>query len=262
MLRSTRTYAKLPVPALFYALVKAKLKAAGYDHAIHRDGQEEVLDMHGIALEATPDEDTGERISDAQLAAFADLAIAIDEASDGLNWNFGPAADEDITPERAREKLAALYTDAHRGPYQVVYYEKAGGETPIKIVAITGATEAGKANASWIAWAQPNNVKLLISEVMRERSARRGFSCGPLDINPPRDPVDLVDVEAAVQTAVAAALDAEPSAWSVGKAQEIARATVELLRKRQGESGIPEQTAEVVEHEGGDVDCEGDPKLH
>lgn len=54
-MRTTRTYAVLPVPSVFYDLIKAALLDAGYDHAILREGDGEVLDMHGIALAAEKD---------------------------------------------------------------------------------------------------------------------------------------------------------------------------------------------------------------
>lgn len=51
----THTYAVLEVPAVVFAAVKALLKRAEYDHAIHEasgPGDHELLDMHGIALQA------------------------------------------------------------------------------------------------------------------------------------------------------------------------------------------------------------------
>ncbi len=49
---TTHTYAILDVPPAVYAAVRALLGAAGYQHAFHddRDGQGEVIDMHGLAL--------------------------------------------------------------------------------------------------------------------------------------------------------------------------------------------------------------------
>jgi hypothetical protein len=52
MIRMTRTYAILPVSPAAYAEVRAALEAAGYQHAFHREGGEEVIDMQGIALQA------------------------------------------------------------------------------------------------------------------------------------------------------------------------------------------------------------------
>lgn len=48
MTRSTRTYAEMEVPADLYTIVREKLIAAGYEHAI--DDQTGALDMAGIAL--------------------------------------------------------------------------------------------------------------------------------------------------------------------------------------------------------------------
>lgn len=50
-MRVTYTFSTLEVSPAFYEEVKAKLLRAGYDHAIRQDsGDEELLDMHGIAL--------------------------------------------------------------------------------------------------------------------------------------------------------------------------------------------------------------------
>ncbi len=43
----------LPEPAVF-AEIRAKLEAAGYDHALLVESDDEVIDMHGIALQAAP----------------------------------------------------------------------------------------------------------------------------------------------------------------------------------------------------------------
>lgn len=48
----SRTYAIAEVSPAVYAEVRALLVAAGYEHAIHREDDGEVLDMHGIALRA------------------------------------------------------------------------------------------------------------------------------------------------------------------------------------------------------------------
>lgn len=47
----THTYAKLEVSAAAYTEIRAKLEAAGYEHAFHEDG---LIDMHGIALAPDP----------------------------------------------------------------------------------------------------------------------------------------------------------------------------------------------------------------
>jgi hypothetical protein len=46
----TRTIATLEVSAAAYQEISAKLRAAGYDHAIGTNG---VIDMNGIGLETT-----------------------------------------------------------------------------------------------------------------------------------------------------------------------------------------------------------------
>lgn len=50
-MRTTRTYALMSVSPAVYAEVLAKIKAAGYDHAIDGDR----IDMHGIALVPEPE---------------------------------------------------------------------------------------------------------------------------------------------------------------------------------------------------------------
>ena len=57
-LRQTHTYVILPLSAAAYREIRAKLLAAGYGHAFQDLGTlEEVIDMHGIAVQRAPDED-------------------------------------------------------------------------------------------------------------------------------------------------------------------------------------------------------------
>lgn len=51
-MRSTRTYAILEVSPEIYDQIRKQLEAAGYEHAFHKEGDKEVIDMHGIALKA------------------------------------------------------------------------------------------------------------------------------------------------------------------------------------------------------------------
>lgn len=53
-LRTTHTYAILELPPDVYATVRAKLEAADYWHAIHRDSDHEVIDMTGLAIMVQP----------------------------------------------------------------------------------------------------------------------------------------------------------------------------------------------------------------
>lgn len=53
-MRTTRTYAIMHVSESAYNEIKAKLEAAGYQHAIH-GGAVVCLDMHGIALAKEPE---------------------------------------------------------------------------------------------------------------------------------------------------------------------------------------------------------------
>lgn len=58
-MRHAYTYAILKVSPETYQEIRDKLAAAGYQHAFHDDdGDGEVIDMHGIALQA---EDTGNK---------------------------------------------------------------------------------------------------------------------------------------------------------------------------------------------------------
>lgn len=48
-MRSTHTYAVLEISNAAYDEIRAKLEAAGYQHAFMDDGE---IDMHGIAVKA------------------------------------------------------------------------------------------------------------------------------------------------------------------------------------------------------------------
>lgn len=49
-MRTTHTYAILEISQAAYEEIKAKLEAAGYQHAFHDNDGEIVIDMHGIAV--------------------------------------------------------------------------------------------------------------------------------------------------------------------------------------------------------------------
>lgn len=53
-MRSTRTYALMEVSRPVFAEIRAKLRDAGYDHAIHEEDKSQRLDMAGIALTERP----------------------------------------------------------------------------------------------------------------------------------------------------------------------------------------------------------------
>ena len=54
---ATHTYAILDIPPQAWADIAAQLADAGYDHVFHDDGESRpVIDMHGLALRATPGE--------------------------------------------------------------------------------------------------------------------------------------------------------------------------------------------------------------
>lgn len=48
-MRQTHTYALLPVSKAAYEEIKARLLAAGYDHAVEEDGDRE-LNLYGLAI--------------------------------------------------------------------------------------------------------------------------------------------------------------------------------------------------------------------
>lgn len=52
MTRSTHTYAILDISPAAYAEIREKLERAGYQHAFHKEGEDEVIDMQGIAVRA------------------------------------------------------------------------------------------------------------------------------------------------------------------------------------------------------------------
>jgi hypothetical protein len=47
MIRQTHTFAVLELSEAAYLEISGKLRAAGYEHAFHNDGE---IDMHGIAV--------------------------------------------------------------------------------------------------------------------------------------------------------------------------------------------------------------------
>lgn len=49
-MRTTRTFAVMEVSTATFKEIHAKLKEAGYDHAINQESDHLYLDMHGIAL--------------------------------------------------------------------------------------------------------------------------------------------------------------------------------------------------------------------
>jgi hypothetical protein len=57
-MRQTHTYVILPLSAAAYREIRAKLIEAGYGHAVQDVGTpDEVIDMHGIAIQREPEED-------------------------------------------------------------------------------------------------------------------------------------------------------------------------------------------------------------
>jgi hypothetical protein len=68
----THTYATMQVSRGTFEEVKAKLVAAGYEHAIHPPGEEDgtLLDMHGIALTTELGSIKGYVFTEARVRAF------------------------------------------------------------------------------------------------------------------------------------------------------------------------------------------------
>lgn len=52
MTRSTHTYAVLEISKAAYEEIREKLEAAGYGNQFHNEGREELIDMHGIAVQS------------------------------------------------------------------------------------------------------------------------------------------------------------------------------------------------------------------
>ena len=86
-LTHTHTYAVLEVSPLVYAEIKDKLKAAGYDQALHESG---VIDLNGLALQSQdgPGSDSAEKILEAAAGlkdiitdAKAKLLLALEAAA-------------------------------------------------------------------------------------------------------------------------------------------------------------------------------------
>lgn len=59
----TYAYAILHVSQATYDEIRQKLDAAGYQHAFHKDGEAETIDMHGIglAVDRAPDPNIEDR---------------------------------------------------------------------------------------------------------------------------------------------------------------------------------------------------------
>jgi hypothetical protein len=67
-LRQTRTFAILEVSPSAYAEITEKLKEAGYDHCFYTNGDEVVIDMHGIAVaEEEPKDATAPAVEEVKL---------------------------------------------------------------------------------------------------------------------------------------------------------------------------------------------------
>jgi hypothetical protein len=62
-MRTTYTYAILDVSQAAFEEIKAKLEAAGYQHAFGEDDGRTVIDMHGIAVAPEDSTDTGEMVT-------------------------------------------------------------------------------------------------------------------------------------------------------------------------------------------------------
>ncbi|MGH7166521.1 MAG: hypothetical protein ACREIS_13470 [Nitrospiraceae bacterium] len=58
-IRTTYTYAIMVLSPAAYREVRQNLVDAGYDHSIQEGSEGEVLDMHGIALMESEEEDDG-----------------------------------------------------------------------------------------------------------------------------------------------------------------------------------------------------------
>jgi len=61
-MRQTHTYVVLPLSPAAYREIRAKLLDAGYGHAFQGEPgtPDEVIDMHGIAIQREPEEDDGD----------------------------------------------------------------------------------------------------------------------------------------------------------------------------------------------------------
>ena len=62
-MRTTHTYAVLEVAPEIYKQIRKQLEEAGYEHAFHTgEADEEVIDMHGLALRAVSSTPTLARV--------------------------------------------------------------------------------------------------------------------------------------------------------------------------------------------------------
>lgn len=58
---STHSYAILQVSSYVYQEIRQKLEQAGYGDQFHKEGDEELIDMHGIAIQADVQMSVGEK---------------------------------------------------------------------------------------------------------------------------------------------------------------------------------------------------------
>ncbi len=97
----THTYALMEVSRAAFDEIKAKLLAAGYDHAVHDDGA--TLDMHGIALVVDP----CETADDSSLVEKLHRLVRSTGAMAG-HFDVSPGGTTVRLPVAAAERLAEL----------------------------------------------------------------------------------------------------------------------------------------------------------
>lgn len=79
----SHSHAVLLVQPVVYAAVRALLSRAGYEHAFHRDGDQELIDMHGITLQSVGG-DAGQQIVVGSLLSGQTKEGRVEMAIDGV----------------------------------------------------------------------------------------------------------------------------------------------------------------------------------
>lgn len=121
-------------------------------------------------------------ITDEQLTAWIDVADAATQAERG--WLFGSNAAPEMTPDEVRAEYIAAFDRGQAGVCWAVHVPAPEDkEVKSRAIAITGNGPTSEANAKFISWCSPGNVRLLIEEIRAMRRANRERF--PLGESPP-----------------------------------------------------------------------------
>lgn len=106
------------------------------------------------------------------LTAWIDVADAATQAKRG--WLFGSNAAPEMTPDEVRAEYIAAFDRGQAGVCWAVHVPAPEDkEVKSRAIAITGNGPTSEANAKFISWCSPGNVRLLIEEIRAMRRANR-----------------------------------------------------------------------------------------